>query len=243
VSFEASVVEITDEIRRAASESLSETDLQFRVEHTLRVKVFDKLGIPWGRYNYTLVSGIRPDALYGHVIIEYEKPGTLKSKRGFEHATAQAKNYICDKARTEAQYERFFGVVLDGFLIGFVRYRAKQKTWEVSEPFEVNPHTVLKLLEAVRGLARKPLDAEFLIKDLGPESSVAKSFVRTLYQGMSRAKSGRTKMLFDDWRRVFSQVCAYSPLKLGGLETAYGVVDKRWITMPCFSVSTPTMLF
>jgi len=29
-------------------------------------------------------------------------------------------------------------------------------------------------------------------------------------------------MLFEDWRRVFSQVCAYSPEKIKGLEEVYG---------------------
>jgi hypothetical protein len=29
-------------------------------------------------------------------------------------------------------------------------------------------------------------------------------------------------MLFEDWRRVFSQVCAYSPEKVKGLEETYG---------------------
>jgi methylase of polypeptide subunit release factors len=34
--------------------------------------------------------------------------------------------------------------------------------------------------------------------------------------------SPKTKILFDDWRRVFSQVCAYSPEKIKGLEKIYG---------------------
>ncbi|MCW3138716.1 MAG: hypothetical protein N2V76_10000 [Methanophagales archaeon] len=30
-------------------------------------------------------------------------------------------------------------------------------------------------------------------------------------------------MLFDDWKRVFGQVCGYSPEKIKGLEKAYGL--------------------
>ncbi len=78
-------------------------------------------------------------------------------------------------------------------------------------------------MEAIRGLARKPLDADLLIKDLGPGSRVAKKVVSIFYDKIAHAKSERCKMLFDDWRRVFSQVCAYSPEKIAGLEAIYGI--------------------
>jgi hypothetical protein len=60
------------------------------------------------------------------------------------------------------------------------------------------------------GLEGRALSAEELLKDFGPESRVAKESITTLY-GKLLGTSPRTQMLFEDWRRVFSQVCAYSP--------------------------------
>ena len=229
IDIEVSAVEIAEEMRQAAQESITEEDFKMRIEHILRVKVFDPLKIPWARYERTtVVSGLRSDALYGRVVLEYESPNTLKTKSGYDNAIKQAKKYIMEEAeKSKLPIHRFFGVALDGVYMGFVRYSQRLKDWEVGEkPIEVNRYTVVKLLEAVRGLARKPLDADLLIKDLGPESRVAKESVSTFYRKMREAKTARAKMLFNDWRRVFSQVCAYSPEKIRGLEQVYGIREK-----------------
>jgi len=229
IDIEVSAVEISEEMKQAGQESITEEDVKMRIEHILRVKIFDPLKIPWARYERTtVVSGLRSDALYGRVVLEYESPNTLKTKSGYDNAIKQAKKYIMEEAeKSKLPIHRFFGVALDGVYMGFVRYSQRLKDWDVSEkPIEVNHYTVVKLLEAVRGLARKSLDADLLIKDLGPESRVAKESVSTFYRKMREAKTARAKMLFNDWRRVFSQVCAYSPEKIRGLEQVYGIREK-----------------
>ena len=85
-----SAAEIAEEIVEAARQSIKEEDLRLRTEIILRMKILDKLGIPYARYEYTLVSGGRTDALYGYVILEYEKPGTFRTKTGFEKAIEHA---------------------------------------------------------------------------------------------------------------------------------------------------------
>jgi len=229
IDIEVSAAEIAEEMKQAAQESITEEDVKMRIEHILRVKVFDPLTVPVARYERTtVVSGLRSDALYGRVVLEYEPPNKLKTRSGYENAIEQAKKYIMEEAdRSKLPMHRFFGVALDGVYMGFVRYSQRLKEWDVSEkPIEVNRYTVLKLLEAVRGLARKPLDADLLIKDLGPGSRVAKEAVSAFYRKIRDAKTPRAKMLFNDWRRVFSQVCAYSPEKIKGLEGVYGIKEK-----------------
>jgi len=215
---------IADEIRQAAQESISEEDLRIRVENILR-RVCEPLGIPWARYELTTVVGQRrSDALYGNVIIEYEKPNSFRTTAGFDRAVEQLKEYIREEAqRARLPLNRFLGVALDGFRIGFVRYSVRFDDWDVEKPVAVNSYSVLKLLEAIRGLARKPLDADLLIKELGPGSRIAKDAVKVFYKRVLDARTERTRMLFDDWRRVFSQVCAYSPEKIKGLEEIYGI--------------------
>ncbi|MEM5868179.1 MAG: N-6 DNA methylase, partial [Candidatus Aenigmatarchaeota archaeon] len=147
-----------------------------------------------------------------------------KTSAGFDRAVEQLKAYISEEAqRARLPLNRLLGVALDGFKIGFVRYSVRLNDWDVEKPVDVNSSSVLKLLEAIRGLARKPLDADLLIKELGPGSRIAKDAVKVFYKRVMNAKTERTRMLFDDWRRVFSQVCAYSPEKIRGLEEIYGI--------------------
>jgi hypothetical protein len=228
--------EITEEIKKAAQESTTEEDLRVNVEHVIkskiieRIKELEKIEIPYApwtpptaRYEVTLVSGVRADALYGHLIIEYEKPKRFESKSGFEHAIEQVKGYIIAHANgNEVKFPRYFGIVLDGYKIGFVRYREAIKDFEKKGPFEVNRDTVAKLVEAIIGLRRKALGAEELLKDFGPESQVAKDVISCLYDKLL-GTTPRTQTLFEDWKRVFSQVCAYSPEKIKGLEEFYGL--------------------
>jgi hypothetical protein len=231
--------ELASRIAEAARESISEEDLRIRVEHILQELVVRRVGgagkgeiplaswrPPRARYEVTLVSGVRLDALYGHLIIEYEKPGVFGSRAGFERAVEQIKQYIRDHAQTEARYPRYFGIVMDGYKVGFVRYREALRGFEGKGPFEINKNTVAKLVEAIIGLRRKALSPEELLKDFGPDSVTARETVKVFYSKLMRA-SPKTKLLFDDWRRVFSQVCAYSPDKIKGLGDFYGFGKNR----------------
>jgi type I restriction-modification system DNA methylase subunit len=239
-SFTIDIEDIANEIKEVARQSSSEEDLRQGVEFIIKTKIIeqlkqaDKVEIPYtswrppkARYEVTLVSGARLDALYGHLIIEYEKPKSFgepeesKTTSGFEKAIEQVKGYIRDHAEVEARLPRYFGVVLDGYKIGFVRYRQTLKNFEKKGPFEVNRNTIAKLVEAIIGLRRRALGADELLKDFGPESPVAREAIKTFYRRLL-GTSARTQMLFDDWRRVFSQVCAYSPEKIKGLEEVYG---------------------
>jgi hypothetical protein len=226
--------EVAGEILEAASRSITEEDLRINVEYIIRSKVVERIGEagkpdipiaswkpPHAMYEVTLVSGVRADALYGHLMIEYKKPGTLQSKREFEKAVEQIKNYIIAHAQTEARLPRYFGIILDGYQIGFVRYREALRDFESKGPFTINRSTVAKLVEAIVGLRRKALSPEELLRDFGPESHVARNSVKIFYDKLLKP-SPKTKVLFDDWKRVFSQVCAYSPEKIKGLEELYG---------------------
>ena len=228
---EADARDIADDLKRHAQESENEEDLKMRVEFTLRTKALEKMGINWAKYEhavkYSAAAQIRSDALYGRVIIEYERPGTLAVAHGFEHAVEQAKGYIDGEAGSAENASKYFGVVLDGFQIGFVRFRANK--WQTQGPFSVSGPTILKLLEAIRGLKRKPLRADLLRDDLGPSSNVAKKAVKTLYIGLTGTPSPRIAILFEDWKRVFRQVCGYSPEKTEGLEKVYGMENEETI--------------
>jgi hypothetical protein len=231
--FSIDAEEIALNIRKAASEANNEADLRQEVEYILRSLVIEKLKMPlssWkppkAKYEVTLFSGIRPDVLYGHVIIEYEAPKKFEAKVGFEHAIEQVKMYIRDHARNENAFNRYFGVVLDGYKIGFVRYRGSLGNFESKGPFEVSKNTIAKFVEALIGLNRKALNVDDLLRDFGPDSIRAREIIR-LFHCKLKGATPRTMTLFEDWKRVFSQVCRYDLSKLRGLETAYGFSDKE----------------
>jgi len=230
---------IATEIKRHASESRNEEELKIRVESLLK-PIRETWGIQWAAYEHRhKLSGARKDALYGTVIVEYKAPGKLDNKVEFTKAKEQVKKYIEEEAKDVESYGRYFGVILDGFKISFVRFRKNK--WEVQEqPLDVNAQTILRLLEAIRGLKRKPIDAEFLLLDFGPKSEISKKVILTLYKALKDSKSPRTKMLFEDWRRVFSQVCAYSPEKLSGLIDYYGLKDHTTIDVEKLTFTTHT---
>ena len=179
----------------------------------------------------------REDALYGRVILEYKKPGLLESNSEFRKAKDQVKQYISEEAGDEASFSRFFGVILDGFNISFVRFR-NGKWEEQDHPSQVNGRTVMRLLESIRGLRRKPIDSEFLLLDFGPRSQISKDAITALYESIVDRNTARTNMLFNDWRRVFSQVCAYSPGKLGALIGYYGLKKDADVEKLLFAIHT-----
>jgi len=230
---------LADTILKHAAESRNEEELKIRVEATLR-PILEKWGIQWASYEHRHeISGARKDALYGTVIVEYKTPGKLDIKSEFEKAKEQVKRYIVEEAKDLKFYGRYFGVLLDGFKISFVRFR-KNEWEEQDKPFDINAQTVLRFLEAIRGLRRKPIDAQELLLDFGPKSEMSKKVIQVLYETLSKPSTDRTKMLFDDWKRVFSQVCAYSPEKLEGLTDYYGLENQKNVDVEKLLFATHT---
>jgi methylase of polypeptide subunit release factors len=229
---------LATEIIKCASESRNEEELKMAVE-----KLIDPIIKEWGikaSYEHKTrheISGIRKDALYGHVIIEYKKPGELDSKSNFIKFKEKLKEYITKEAVDPKYFGRWFGIIIDGYKISFVRFR-KNEWEEQEEPLPVNAQTILRLLESIRGLRRKPIDTEFLLLDFGPKSEISKKVILTFYNSLDGNVKPRTNMLFNDWKRVFSQVCSYSPDKLAGLVEYYGLSGKVDVEKLLYAIHT-----
>ncbi|NQE06103.1 hypothetical protein C5S32_09560 [ANME-1 cluster archaeon GoMg1] len=208
----------------------NEEDLKIKVESWIQEvisKFFEQGDEPEVAYEHrTKISGKREDALYGTVIIEYKAPKKLDTRSEFVKAKKQIIEYINEEAGGKPEnFGKFFGVILDGYKISFVRFRRNQ--WMANEPTELSEESVYRLLEAIISLRRKAIDADFLLTDFGPESETSEKVISVLYEALEKSKSSRTEMLFRDWKRVFSQVCAYSPSKLEGLIEHYGVAKGK----------------
>lgn len=200
---------IAKKIRESAKKAKSELDLQVDVSSFLK-GFFEKVGMGFeAHHNITIIKG-RPDTLYGRAIIEYKVPTTLQSSTKLVGAVEEAQRNIQEVAnKTKEDPSKYIGIILDGEQITFTKYR--QNKW-VTEPVSpINAETVRLMLEYLRGLSRKPLHPDFMVEDFGPESSnsIAKQCVQILYDELHKTKNPRTRVLYNEWRKTFNQVCGY----------------------------------
>ncbi|MEM4847415.1 MAG: N-6 DNA methylase, partial [Thermosphaera sp.] len=218
-----------------------EEEVRIWVSKCIEEKILKPLGIAqYGRYEYMLISGARVDALYGHVIVEFKAPGKLSSESDIARAKQQVIEYIRQEAPSKAEWDRYLGVIISD-RIAFVRYYKPQDTWILRGPYDITRESIIKLIEALRGLRRKALKVENLLNDFGPQSNIAKKAVRALYRKLANPRSERTRILFEDWIRLFRQATGYDPSKLKDLPklaSEYGIVDKVNFDALLFAIQT-----
>ncbi len=138
-------------IRQVARKARTEEDLRVGVEHALSATL-QALGLTaTPEYEKTTLSG-SADAVYGHAVIEYKRPGRLAEK-GFPVKLAeQIARYLTDQAhhaggrakRAEA-LEKMIGIGLDGEQILFLRYSATGRRRE--SPLPPLPGTQISFLD------------------------------------------------------------------------------------------------
>jgi len=211
VDIDSVVTCFRNSVRRARTEE----DVRVWASRCIEEGILEPLGIKEvGKYEYTLVSGVRVDALYGHVIIEYKAPGKLSSESDIRRAKEQVIRYITQEAGSKAEWPRYLGVIISD-RIAFTRYDPRTGAWILRGPYEIRREVVVKLVEALRGLRRKPLDVEHLLSDFGPRSQLTVELVRALYNKViGLEEDSRAKLLFNDWARLFRQATGYRPEEL-----------------------------
>ena len=169
---------------------------------------------PLAHAEYTLATG-RADAVFNRLVIEYERPGTLKKTpdAATRHAVQQVKDYITGLARRERrEMERFAGVAFDGHFLIFVRFIAGK--WLEEPPTEANVPALERFLTWLAGLASGiALTSENLNRDFAIEQLRTQNILRGLYQALASALANREGLvvnLFAQWRLFFSEAIDYS---------------------------------
>ena len=127
-------------IRQAAKRAITEEDLRVGLEQALSATL-DALGLTAvPEYEKTTLTGFA-DAVYGHVVIEYKRPGRLAEKGYPLEAARQIARYLVDLAsaaggedeQAEA-LESMIGIGTDGEQILFLRYSATGRKRESPMP-------------------------------------------------------------------------------------------------------------
>jgi hypothetical protein len=138
-------------IRQVAKKAHSEEDLRVGVEQALSATLA-ALGLTAvAEYEKTTFSG-SADAVYGHVVIEYKRPGRLAEKDYPATLAGQIARYLTDLARSAGSkakqieaLERMVGIGLDGEHMLFLRYSATGRKRE--SPLPPLPGTQLSFLD------------------------------------------------------------------------------------------------
>jgi len=232
--------EITLCIKNAVREADNEEKVRFGVSSCIQQKILDPLGLGKLDLEFPLISGNRVDALYGHVVIEYKAPGKLSSRSDVLKARDQVIKYIEELAKTESEYGRYLGVIISD-RIAFVRYDPRNKSWILRGPYDIRREVIIKLVEAFRGLRRKKLDVDSLVKDFGPQSPIAKRTIKLFYDKLKGSERRKVKMLFEDWMRLFKQATGYKPEdleELPKLAEEYGLRGNVDYDVLIFSIHT-----
>ncbi|MFP3157046.1 MAG: N-6 DNA methylase [Caldivirga sp.] len=217
-SIQLNIDEVLTCIRNAIIQAHTEEDVRVRVSNCIEERILKPLGITqMGKYEYTLISGARVDALYRHVVVEYKAPGRLSRDSDIQRAKEQVIRYITTEAGSKELWDRYLGVIISD-KIAFVRYDKGSDAWVLRGPYEIRREVIIKLIEALRGLRRKSLSVSNIVTDFGPSSPIAKRTVKLLYTKLLSSGSGRTRLLFEDWMRLFKQATGYDPGKLKELK-------------------------
>ncbi|MDP2934899.1 MAG: N-6 DNA methylase [Dehalococcoidia bacterium] len=202
-------------IRRVGETAQNEEEVRIGVEELLAPMRRHLGTVP--RYERTypasvsILGGGSSDAVYGHAVIEYKRPGLLSRKRDLQIAVGGLERYLQgeaarEKGDREKALHRIIGIGLDGQSIFFLRYRGDQPPQAAPElllarvqpplfapeeptgsfqrlgPYPITEETIAQFLLYLRALRRRPLTPEALAEEFGPKGGIARKMVATLYE-------------------------------------------------------------
>lgn len=205
----------------AAEVSKNEAQLRHELENALE-HACSELSIPWTPFQLerALKAKGKPtkfvDVAHGAVVIEYEPPKSFSGRAGSKanHARQQAEEYAeLISAEEGRALQEYVLVAWDGAHITFGRFESTAPTWEDVVAFDkISAH---RLLAALENNGRPLVHPQLLQALVGPDSEYGTALIPELYASICKADASpattKTKMLFSEWRRLFSQVVGFQP--------------------------------
>lgn len=193
----------------------SQNEAAFRIPFQAAIAEAAKLlGVPiQPRDEMSLVEG-RADTVYNRLVIEYERPGSLRPSNSHghnQHAIQQVKDYIGGLHRRERhRMERYAGVVCDGGFFIFLRFREHE--WHIEPPVPVDVYSCERFLNYIAALQTElATTPENLLRDFGENTNCARRCVSALYRVLTTSKNNKIATLYRQWALTFSEICGYEP--------------------------------
>ncbi|MDZ4145177.1 MAG: N-6 DNA methylase [Burkholderiales bacterium] len=162
------------------------------------------------------------DVAHGAVVIEYEPPKSFSGRAGAKaiHARQQAEEYAALISAEEGRaLQEYVLVAWDGAHITFGNFDGAAAAWENVVAFD--RISAERLLSALESNGRPLVHPQLLQALVGPDSEYGTALIPELYASICRADASatttKTKMLFSEWRRLFSQVVGFQPAHMKNL--------------------------
>ena len=217
----ATTSSLVSAVLSAAEISKNEAQLRHELENALE-QACSELSIPWTPFQLerALKAKGKPtkfaDVAHGAVVIEYEPPKSFSGRAGSKanHARLQAEEYAeLISAEEGRALQEYVLVAWDGAHITFGRFESTTPTWEDVVAFD--KVSANRLLAALESNGRPLVHPQLLQALVGPDSEYGTALIPELYASICKADASpattKTKMLFSEWRRLFSQVVGFQP--------------------------------
>lgn len=235
---------LAHKIIEAAKRARSQADVKAEFENLLRQFTEEAgLDLPFRPApERTIIGAARADAVFGRLVIEYEKPGKLKASNdapGNRETIEQLTRYIT--ALSEREKRPLAGASTDGRFILFLLPGKGEMV--PTDPQPICAQSVQSLLNTIQALGRKILSPDELNRDFGPESQVAQLGVSTLLTRVTGAPRPRVEMMFQEWGRIFGIVYGEHIQKARTLAKLYRIEETIQLKPLLFSVHTYYALF
>lgn len=169
-----------------------------------------------GKHEFTLAKG-RVDSVYDGVFIEYKNPASMTARIGNSLSTAGAKAVLKQIKSRFPEFKKIIGrdpssllgVGFDGAHFLFVRFFEGQ--WQVDDPVPLSSSSAERFLWALFNLGQsgKAFTPNQLALDFGASSTVGREGVLTFYRLVKRLASPKAKVLYQQWRVLFGEVCGH----------------------------------
>lgn len=211
----------------AAEAAQNEAQLRHELEAALK-HACEARQIPWTPFQLerALKESGKPtkfaDVAHGAVIIEYEPPKSFAGKANGKarHARSQAEEYaVLISIEEGRRLEEYVLVIWDGSHISFGNYVAGEPHWDDVVLFDI--HAANRLLSLLERDGRPLVHPQLLRVLVGPDSEHGIALIPLLYASICEAvaapRASKTKMLFTEWRRLFSQVVGFQPANMKSL--------------------------
>ena len=230
----ATTISLVSSVSSAAEISKNEAQLRHELEKVLEQSCLE-LSIPWTPFQLERALKVKgkptkfADVAHGAVIIEYEPPKSFNGRTGSKvnHARRQAEEYAeLISAEEGRALQEYVLIAWDGAHITFGRFEeVATPYWEDVVAFD--KVAANRLLAALENNGRPLVHPQLLQALVGPDSEYGTELIPELYASICKADvspaTTKTKMLFLEWRRLFSQVVGFQPAHMKKLLVRQGI--------------------
>jgi hypothetical protein len=211
------IEEYVTQIKNIASHARTESKLEVEISQIFKNLlseysiIYDpKINESIKNSQRSISSTLRPDSLFGHVIMDYKLPGKLSIPIEIGKSKLQIEQYLNNISAQESNStyarEKLSGILCDGFK--FIFCHSANGEWVWTPAYEISKASLMTLVQTYRSLGKEPLNPTLLCRYFGRDSDVAKKVIPVLLKSLLKSTT-KTELLYKEWLRLFEQASSY----------------------------------